>query len=64
MPIFNEENKEYKSHMKIETNYKNCQIMFNTGLAPPISHKGNLAVEAINSQINSYVLYHFIIDLT
>ena len=64
MPVFNEDNQEYKSHMKIETNYQNCQIMYNTGLAPTLSHTGNLAVEAINSQINSYVAYHFIFNLT
>ena len=61
MPVFNKDDKNYKSHMKIETKYENCKMLYNTGYAPPLSHSGNLGVEAINAQIKMYVSTSFYI---
>ena len=59
-PIFDENCKVFKDHMKIETDYDNCQIMYNNGFAPPVIHCSNTGVESINGQIKMYVYIYII----
>ena len=61
-PIFDEDDKDYQAHYAIETREKFCIYLYNSGIAPPKVHRGNLGVESINAQLQMYIFYIYIIS--
>ena len=53
-PVFDKEEKIYKAHRQIEIKRENAQILFNNGFCGKRLRAGNLGIEAVNQQINSF----------
>ena len=53
-PVFDKECIEYRKHRELETKRENAQLLFNNGYGGKRIRGGNLGIEAVNAQINSF----------
>ena len=53
-PVFDKENKNYRAHREIEIKRSNAELLFNNGYCGKTLRAGNLGIEAVNQQINSF----------